>query len=117
MSLHKLIYKNLFIIKKTFIHLILFWGGFFFKNKTRGGSGNFEKGVERVNMVRYGILHDHTSKKTKIKSTPLYSTFKLKYRKNIKVTMFLMETSVINKLNVRNILNPKSKFHVISNST
>ena len=45
-------------------------------------------------MVRHGILHDHTSKKRKVESTPLYSTFKLKYRKNIKLTMFLMETSV-----------------------
>ena len=45
-------------------------------------------------MVRYGILHAHTSKKRKIESTPLYSTFKLKYRKNIKLTIFLMETSV-----------------------
>ena len=45
-------------------------------------------------MVRYGILHDHTSKKQKIESTPLYSTFKLKYRKNVKLTIFLMETSV-----------------------
>ena len=40
-------------------------------------------------MVRYGILHDHTSKKKKIESTPLYSTFKLKYRKNVKLTIFL----------------------------
>ena len=40
-------------------------------------------------MVRYGILYDHTSKKRKIESTPLYSTFKLKYRKNIKLTIFL----------------------------
>ena len=45
-------------------------------------------------MVRYGILHDHTSKKRKIESTPLYSTFKLRYRKNVKLTIFLMETSV-----------------------
>ena len=41
-------------------------------------------------MVKYGILHDHTSKKRKIESTPLYSTFKLKYRKNVKLTMFLI---------------------------
>ena len=40
-------------------------------------------------MVRHGILHDHTSKKRKVESTPLYSTFKLKYRKNIKLTIFL----------------------------
>ena len=38
--------------------------------------------------------YDHTSKKKKIESTPLYSTFKLKYRKNVKPTIFLMETSV-----------------------
>ena len=45
-------------------------------------------------MVRYGILHDHASKKRKIESTPLYSTFKLKYRKNVKLKIFLMETSL-----------------------
>ena len=45
-------------------------------------------------MVRYGILHDHASKKRKIESTPLYSTFKLKYCKYVKLTIFLMETSV-----------------------
>ena len=45
-------------------------------------------------MVRYGILHDHASKKRNIEVTPLYSTFKLKYRKNVKLTIFLMETSV-----------------------
>ena len=45
-------------------------------------------------MVRYGILHDHTSKKRKIESTLLYSNFKLKYRKNVKLTIFLMETSL-----------------------
>ena len=45
-------------------------------------------------MVRYGIFHDYTSKKRKIESTPLYSTFKLQYRKNVKVTIFLMEKSV-----------------------
>ena len=39
-------------------------------------------------MVRYGILHDHTSKKRKIESTPLYSTFKLKYRKNVTDNLF-----------------------------
>ena len=43
-------------------------------------------------MVRYGILHDHASKKRKIESTPLYSTFNLKYRKNVKLTIFFMET-------------------------
>ena len=69
-------------------------------------------------MVKYGILHDHTSKKRKIESTPLYSTFKLKYRKNVKLTIFLMETSVKaqKQLNVRNMLNSKSKSHIISNS-
>ena len=45
-------------------------------------------------MVRYGILHDHASKKRKIESTPLYSTFNLKYRKNVKLTIFLIETRV-----------------------
>ena len=45
-------------------------------------------------MIRYGILHDLTSKKRKIESTPLYSNFKLKYRKNVKLTIFLMETSL-----------------------
>ena len=45
-------------------------------------------------MVRYVILHDHASKKRKIESTPLYSIFKLKYRKNVKLTLFLMETRV-----------------------
>ena len=45
-------------------------------------------------MVRYGILHDHASKKRKIESTPLYSTFKSKYGKNVKLTIFLMETRV-----------------------
>ena len=70
-------------------------------------------------MVRYGILHDHTSKKRKIEGTPLYSTFKLKYRKNVKLTIFLIETSVKaqKKLDVRNILNSKSKSHIISNNT
>ena len=45
-------------------------------------------------MVRYGILHDHASKKRKIERTPLYSPFKLKYRKNVKLTIFLTETSM-----------------------
>ena len=58
-----------------------------------GGSENFEKGGGRANMVIYGILHDHISKKRKIESTPLYLTFKLKYRKNVK-PIFLVETSV-----------------------
>ena len=48
----------------------------------------------RANMVGYDIIHDHTSKKGKIESTPLCSTFKLKYRKNVKIKIFLMETSV-----------------------
>ena len=39
-------------------------------------------------MVRYGILHDHTTKKRKIENTPLYSTFLLKYRKNVKLNLF-----------------------------
>ena len=53
----------------------------------------------RANMVGYDILHDHTSKKGKIESTPLCSTFKLKYRKNVKIKIFLMETSVQTKNN------------------
>ena len=40
-------------------------------------------------MVKHDILHDHTSKNRKIESTPLHSTFKLKYRKNVKLTIFL----------------------------
>ena len=70
-------------------------------------------------MVRYSTLHDHTSKKGKIESTPLYSAFKLKYRKNVKLTIFLMKTSVQaqKQLNVRIILNSKSKSHIIKNST
>ena len=40
-------------------------------------------GRGRANMVRYGIIHDHASKKRKIESTSLYSTFKVKYRKNV----------------------------------
>ena len=63
----------------------------------RGGGGG------RVNMVRYGILHDHTSKKRKIESTPLYSILKLKHRANVKLTIFLIQTSV--------------KSHIISNNT
>ena len=70
-------------------------------------------------MVKYGILHDHTSKKRKIESTFLSTTFKLKYRKNVNLTIVLMETRVKaqKQLNVRNILNSKSKSHIISNST
>ena len=45
-------------------------------------------------MVRYSTFHDHTSKKRKIETTPLYSIFKLKYRKNVKLAIFLMKTSV-----------------------
>ena len=45
-------------------------------------------------MVKNGTLPDHTSKKRKIESTPLYSIFKLKYRKNVKLAVFLMEISV-----------------------
>ena len=70
-------------------------------------------------MVRYGIRHDHTSKKRKIESSSLYSTFKLKYRENVKLTIFLMETSVKarKKINVKNILNSQSKSHIISHIT
>ena len=73
---------------------MIFFGWFLFKNKAKGGSGKFEKGRGRANMVKYGIRHDHTSKKRKIERIPLYSTFKLKYRKNVKLTIILMETSV-----------------------
>ena len=45
-------------------------------------------------MVKYGILHDQTSKKRKIESTFLSTTFKLKYRKNVNLTIVLMETRV-----------------------
>ena len=70
-------------------------------------------------MVRYGALHGYTSKQRKIEGTLLYSTFKLKYRKNVNLTIFLQETSVKaqKQLIVRNILNSKSKSHIISNST
>ena len=74
--------------KKNLYLLNTFFGWFLFKNKARGGFGNFEKGGGRANMVRYGILHDHTSKKRKIESIPLYSTFKLKYSGNVKLTIF-----------------------------
>ena len=70
-------------------------------------------------MVRYGILHNHTSKKRNIERTHLYSTSKLKYRKNVRLKIFLngneRESSKITI--VRNILNCKSKSHIISNST
>ena len=45
-------------------------------------------------MVKYSIRHDYTSKQRKIEGAPLYSTFKLKYRKNVNLTIFLKETSV-----------------------
>ena len=76
----------MFLIKENVYLLDTFLGG--------GRSGNFEKGGGRTNIVRYGILHDHTSKKRKIESTPLHSTFKLKYHKNVKLTLFLIKTSV-----------------------
>ena len=89
------IYINQFIkacfLYKNRLLTWYFFGWFLFKNKARGGSRNFEK---RGGRVWYGILHDHISKKRKIESTHLYSTFKLKYRKNVKLTIFLMETSV-----------------------
>ena len=80
--------KPCFLLKKMLTYLRLFWV-VSSKNKARGGSWNFEKGGRRANMVRYGILRDHTSKKRKIESTPLCSTFKLNYRKNV-----IMEASV-----------------------
>ena len=83
----------MFLIKKHLLDTL--FEGFLFKNRARGRSRNIEKGEggegERANMVRYGILHDHTSKKRKIENTPLYSTFKLEYRKNVKLAIFLME--------------------------
>ena len=67
----------------------------------RGGTRNFEDGGGRVaNLAKCGIIHYYTSmiipaKKRKIESTPLHSTFKLtKYRKDVKLTTFLMETSL-----------------------
>ena len=57
-----------------FTYLILFLWWFVFKNKARGESGNFEKGGGKANMVRYGILHDHTIKKRKLESTPQLSS-------------------------------------------
>ena len=41
-----------------------------------------------------------------------------KYRKNVKLTTFLLETTlkVYKKLNVRNMLNSKSKSHITYNS-
>ena len=68
--------------------------GFFLKTKPRADPEISRRERGRDNMVRYGTLHDHTSKKRKIESIPLHSTFKLKYRKNVKLTIFLMETSV-----------------------
>ena len=93
--------------------------GFFLKTKPGAEPELLRREGGEANMVRCAILHDHTSKKRKIESTPLYSTFKLKYRKNVKLTIFLMETSVKaqKQLNVRNMLNSKSKSHIISNST
>ena len=93
------LYKNQFIktcfsLKKKRLLSWYFFGWFLFKNKARGGSGNFKKEGERANMVRYGILHDHTSKRRKIESTHLNLTFNLKYHKNVKLTLFLIETSM-----------------------
>ena len=68
-------------------------GGFFLKTKP-GADPKISRRGGRANMVIYGILHDHISKKRKIESTPLYLTFKLKYGKNVKLTIFLVETSV-----------------------
>ena len=45
-------------------------------------------------MVRYGILHDRASKKRKIKEHSFVFNFQVKYRKNVELTIFLMETSV-----------------------
>ena len=71
----------------------------------RSGTRNFEDeggrgGVGVANLANCGIIYYYTSmiipaKKRKIESTPLHSTFKLtKYRKNVKLTTFLMETSL-----------------------
>ena len=84
-------YKNLFLIKKRLLDPFL--DGFFLKTKP-GADPEISRREGGANMVRYGILHDHTRKKRKIESTPLCSIFKLKYRKNVKLTIFLMETSV-----------------------
>ena len=84
----------MFLIKKNVYLLDTFLSGFFLKTKLGMDPEISRKEEGRADMVRYGILHDHTTKKRKIESTPLYSTFKLKYRKNVKLTIFLMETSV-----------------------
>ena len=84
----------MFLIKESVYLLDTFLGGFFLKTRPGADPEISRREEGRANMVRYGILHDHTSKKRKIESTPLYSTFKLKYRKNVKLTIFLMETSV-----------------------
>ena len=39
-------------------------------------------------MTRHGILHDHGSNNRRIESTPLFSIFKLKSRKKVKLTIF-----------------------------
>ena len=62
--------------------------GFFLKTKLGMDPEISRKEGGRANMVRYGILHDHTTKKRKMETTPLYSTFKLKYRKNLKLNLF-----------------------------
>ena len=79
--------KTCFLLKKTFTWH--FFGWFLFKNKARCGFGNLEKGEGELiwlDMVYFMIML--------ALSTPLYSTFKLKYRKNVKRTIFLIETSV-----------------------
>ena len=58
LSLHKPISKNLFLIKKRLFSWYCF-GWFPFKNKARGGSGNFEKGGGELiwlDMVYFMII-------------------------------------------------------------
>ena len=57
--------------------------GFFLKTKPRVDPELLRR-EGRANMVRCGILHDHTGKRRKIESSPLY----------VKLAIFLMETSV-----------------------
>ena len=60
----------MFLIKKPFIYLIVFLGGFLLKAKPGADPEPLRREGE-ANLVRYGILHDHASKKRKIESTPL----------------------------------------------
>ena len=72
--------------------MILFWV-VSFKNKARGDpevSRREGGGLIWLDMAYFMII----LAKEEDKSTPFYSTFKLKYRKIEKLTIFLMETSL-----------------------